>query len=183
MFQTGANKWATYDAWPPKNATPRKLYLHPRGKLAFSAPPETDTPADEYVSDPANPVPYRPRPVRPTYPGPEWPVWMVQDQRFTHGRPDVLTYETPPLKQDVEVTGRIRVSLWVSSKAKDTDFTAKLIDVHPPSDDYPAGYAMNVEDGILRMRFRNGRGSVDCRIRIAGSRRNGSAKPPSSPSA
>ena len=68
--------------------------------------PRPSTRVDEYVSDPANPVPYRPRPVRPTYPGPEWPVWMVQDQRFTHGRPDVLSYETEPLTEDVMVAGR-----------------------------------------------------------------------------
>ena len=65
-------------------------------------PPKGDA-ADEYVSDPANPVPYRPRPVRPTYPGPEWPVWMLQDQRFTHRRPDVLTYETEPLPETSEL--------------------------------------------------------------------------------
>ena len=109
MFQTGANTWESYDAWPPKNAVKRELYFHPNGKLAFKQPAETNTPSDEYTSDPANPVPYRPRPVRPTYPGPEWQVWMVLDQRFTHGRPDVLTYETEPLTEDVVVAGSMNV--------------------------------------------------------------------------
>ncbi len=93
MFQTGTNKWVAHDAWPPKNATPKKLYFHPAGKLALdSARMETDRPYDTYVSDPANPVPYRPRPVTPTYPGREWQEWMVEDQRFAHqsaGRADL----------------------------------------------------------------------------------------------
>ena len=78
MFQTGANRWESHDAWPPKNAKPRSLYLQPNGKLAFTRQPSLRRQFDEYISDPANPVPYRPRPVRPTYPGPEWPVWMVR---------------------------------------------------------------------------------------------------------
>jgi putative CocE/NonD family hydrolase len=71
-------------------------------------------------------------------------------------RPDVLVFQTPPLAQDIEVTGPISVRLWVSSSTPDTDFTAKLVDVHPANPDYPQGYAMNLADGILRARFRNG---------------------------
>lgn len=69
-------------------------------------------------------------------------------------RPDVLVFQTPPLKEDVEVTGPIQVDLWVSSSAPDTDFTAKLVDVYPPGEDYPDGYALNIGDSILRMRYR-----------------------------
>jgi putative CocE/NonD family hydrolase len=71
-------------------------------------------------------------------------------------RPDVLVFQTAPLEQDIEVTGPISVRLWVSSSARDTDFTAKLLDVHPPNSDYVQGYDMNLADGILRARFRNG---------------------------
>ena len=82
------------------------------GKLAFEPPAETKPAFDEYVSDPAKPVPYRPRPVTPTYPGPEWQVWMVEDQRFTQHRPDVLTYETEPLTEDVTVAGSLTANLF-----------------------------------------------------------------------
>src|SRR5262249_54744614 len=78
MFQTGSNKWVEHGRWPPKAAVTRKFYFHPDGKLAPAAPAEAKPAYDEYVSDPARPVPYRPRPVTPTYPGPEWQVWMVE---------------------------------------------------------------------------------------------------------
>ncbi len=80
--------------------------------------------------------------------------FAATDELPLSARRDVLTFETAPLEYDIEVTGAIRAELWVSSSAKDTDCTAKLIDVYPPSKDYPDGYAMNLEDGILRMRFR-----------------------------
>ena len=115
--------------------------------------------ADEYVSDPANPVPYRPRPVRPTYPGPEWPVWMVQDQRFAHGRPDVLSYETDPLPEDVVVAGKMTVKLYASTTGTDCDWVARLIDVYP--EDYPkdpgmGGYQLLIAGEPVRARFRKG---------------------------
>src|SRR5262249_53192234 len=91
LFQTGSNKWEQLDQWPPqRHTTPRKLYFHPGARLSFEPPPEGDQSFDRYVSDPAKPVPYRPRPIAPTYPGPGWPVWLVEDQRFVHLRPDVL---------------------------------------------------------------------------------------------
>jgi hypothetical protein len=70
-------------------------------------------------------------------------------------RPDVLVFQTPPLEEDVEVTGPITVHLWASSSAVDTDFTAKLLDVYPPNEDYPEGFDMNITDGIIRARFRD----------------------------
>jgi hypothetical protein len=76
-------------------------------------------------------------------------------------RPDVLVFETEPLEQAVEVTGPIEVKIWVSSNAPDTDFTAKLIDVYPPSPWYPSGYALNLTDSIMRLRYRNGAESPD----------------------
>ncbi|MCI0704187.1 MAG: CocE/NonD family hydrolase [Planctomycetia bacterium] len=157
MFQTGANKWVTYDAFPPKNATASKLYFHPKGNLSFDPPKETNTDADEYISDPANPVPYRPRPVRPTYPGPEWPTWMVQDQRFTHGRPDVLTYETEPLSEDVVIAGSMKAKLFASTTGTDCDWIVRLIDVYP--EDYKktpelGGYQLLIAGEPMRARFR-----------------------------
>lgn len=157
MFQTGANKWETYDSWPPRGVVSRKLHFHPKGKLSFDPPAEGAAEADEYVSDPANPVPYRPRPVRPTYPGPEWPEWMVQDQRFTHGRPDVLSYETEPLTEDVIVAGSMKVKLFGSTSGTDCDWIVRLIDVYP--DDYTksadlAGSQLLIAGEPVRARFR-----------------------------
>jgi putative CocE/NonD family hydrolase len=157
VFQTGANKWQTYDAWPPKETATRKLYFHPGGKLAFDSPAEADRPADEYTSDPANPVPYRPRPVRPTYPGPEWPVWMLQDQRFIHGRPDLLSYESEPLTEDVVVAGSMAVKLFGATSGTDCDWIARLIDVYPeetPKDPGMGGYQLLIAGEPIRARFR-----------------------------
>ena len=90
-FRTGANEWTQHDAWPPvKNVTPRRLYFQEDGKLAFTAPPAAkDDAFDSYLSDPHSPVPYRPRPITL---GRGWSTWLVEDQRFVHGRPDVRTY-------------------------------------------------------------------------------------------
>jgi putative CocE/NonD family hydrolase len=159
VFQTGANRWESYDKWPPKGAAPRKLYFHPNGKLSFDEPKDGDEARDEYVSDPANPVPYRPRPVRPTYPGPEWPEWMVQDQRFTHHRPDVLSYETEPLTEDVIVAGSMKVKLFGATSGTDSDFIARLIDVYPEdnaTDPDMGGYQLLIAGEPVRARFRNG---------------------------
>ena len=157
VFQTGANRWETYDRWPPKDAAPRKLYFHPKGKLSFDVPKE-DEGHDEYVSDPANPVPYYPRPVRPTYTtGSIWPEWMAQDQRFTHQRPDVLSYETDPLTEDVTVAGSMKVKLFGATTGTDCDWIVRLIDVYP--DDYTkpanmAGYQLLIAGEPVRARFR-----------------------------
>jgi putative CocE/NonD family hydrolase len=157
VFQTGANKWQSYDRWPPKESSPRNLYFHPKGKLSFEEPKDAEDAGDEYVSDPANPVPYRPRPVRPTYPGPEWPEWMVQDQRFTHHRPDVLSYETAPLTEDVIVAGSMKVKLFGSTSGTDCDWIARLIDVYP-EDNKPnadmGGYQLLIAGEPVRARFR-----------------------------
>jgi putative CocE/NonD family hydrolase len=156
VFQTGANSWESYDRWPPKGAAARKLYFHAKGKLSFDAPAGEGS--DEYVSDPANPVPYYPRPVRPTYAnGSIWPEWMVQDQRFTHKRPDVLTYETEPLTEDVNVAGAMKVKLFGATTGTDCDWVVRLIDVYP--DDYKkqpdmAGYQLLIAGEPVRARFR-----------------------------
>jgi len=128
-FETGANRWRTYDAWPPREAKPTNFYLHADGTLSFTAP--SGTGYREYVSDPANPVPYRQRPISPTYPGGDWRTWEVADQRFVDGRPDVLTWVSAPLEHDVTVTGEIAADLFFSTSGTDADVVVKLIDVYP----------------------------------------------------
>ena len=159
MFQTGTNKWVAHDRWPPKDAKVKKLYFHPQGKLAFEPPQAASNSKafDRYISDPAKPVPYRPRPVTPTYPGPEWQVWMVEDQRFTHQRPDVLTYETEPLAEDVVVAGSLRANLFASTTGTDSDFIVRLIDVYPETygkDPSMRGYQLLISGEPARARFR-----------------------------
>jgi len=131
-FQSGSNTWHTYQAWPPKEAKPTNLYFHADGTLSFTAPDaKGKTTYREYISDPANPVPYRQRPVSPTYPGGDWRTWEVADQRFVENRPDVLTFTSEPLDHDVVVTGPLSAKLFASTSGTDSDFVVKLIDVYP----------------------------------------------------
>jgi putative CocE/NonD family hydrolase len=130
-FQSGSNSWRTYAAWPPKEAKPTKLYLHADGTLSFTAPGEAKPAYREYVSDPANPVPYRQRPISPTYPAGDWRTWEVADQRFVDGRPDVLSFVGEPLDHDLTVTGPLAANLFASTSGTDSDFVVKLIDVYP----------------------------------------------------
>jgi putative CocE/NonD family hydrolase len=156
-FQTGTNRWTRHDHWPPREAQARKLYFQPHGKLSFAPPQAGGTDSDSYLSDPANPVPYRPRPVRPTYPGPEWRVWMVEDQRFAHRRPDTVCWETEPLREDVTVAGGITARLYAATTGSDCDWVARLIDVYPeryPPEPALGGYQLMVAGEVLRARFR-----------------------------
>ena len=136
-FQSGSNTWHTYDSWPPAGATPTKLYLQSNGTLSFSEP-VGGKPYREYVSDPANPVPYRMRPISPTYPGGDWRTWETDDQRFADHRPDVLTYVSAPLERDLIVTGEVAAKLYASTSGTDSDFVVKLIDVYPEDAQAPA---------------------------------------------
>ena len=172
-FQTGSNVWKSYDEWPPKKGiTNKRLYFHANRKLSFDPPAEKgNDAADRYISDPANPVPYRPRPVTPTYPGPQWPVWLLEDQRFVDDRPDVLSWETEPLEKDLVVTGDIVADLFASTTGSDSDWAVKLIDVYPEdyqkidpgSGELPRGeqgailngYQLIIADDVLRGRYRN----------------------------
>jgi hypothetical protein len=160
-YETGTNRWRTYDRWPP-DVPERRLYLRANRTLSFE-PPTTDEPADTYVSDPANPVPYRHRPISPTYPDAGWANWLVEDQRFVDHRPDVLTFETAPLDRAVAISGEVGVELWAATTGTDSDWIVKLIDVLPegaapdPDAGVPdqRGYELMISEDILRGRYRD----------------------------
>jgi putative CocE/NonD family hydrolase len=165
VFETGRNRWHYLDRWPPADATPHDLYLHSGGALRFE-PPRAKGRAffDQYVSDPAKPVPY-------TAEITQWydPAFMVEDQRFAARRPDVLVYQTAPLDSALTVAGPITVDFDVSTTGTDCDWIVKVIDVFP--DDYGradafsygrasraaqlGGYEMLVRGDVLRGKYRN----------------------------
>jgi hypothetical protein len=157
-FQTGSNQWKSYSAWPPKEATNKKIYLHANGKLSFDAPAATETKFDSYVSDPAKPVPYRARPIEETYgPGSRWYPWLTEDQRFVENRPDVLSWQTDTLTQDIIVTGNPLAKIFAATTGTDADWVVKLIDVYPQ--EYKkelkmSGYELMIADDVFRGRFR-----------------------------
>jgi uncharacterized protein len=159
-FQTGSNQWKSYSEWPPRqNITERKLYLRESSRLSFDPPGRGGNGEfDSYLSDPAHPVPYRHRPIGRTYGVPGWTTWLVEDQRFVHLRPDVLSWDTEPLQEDVTVTGDIVAHLFASTSGSDSDWIVKLIDVYPeeePQDPPMGGYQLMIADEVLRARFRN----------------------------
>ncbi len=157
-FRTGADQWERYAAWPPKvGVEAKRLYLQPEKRLSFAAPTgDYDVKAAAYVADPANPVPYRHRPIQATYgTGSKWRTWLVEDQRFVTGRKDVAAFETPVLDSDVTVTGDVVADLFASTTGEDGDWVVKLIDVYPEDATAPmAGYQLMIADEILRGRYR-----------------------------
>ncbi len=162
-FQTGANHWESYDEWPPRRSSRElRLYFLPDGTLSSDPPRgEGDRECDSFVSDPSRPVPYRMRPVEPTYDprGSGWPIWQVQDQRFAHLRPDVLSWETGPLAEDVVLAGDVSARLFASTTGTDADWVVKLIDVYPedvPDDPGMGGYQLMIAGEVVRGRFRKG---------------------------
>jgi putative CocE/NonD family hydrolase len=158
IFVTGSNEWHKFETWPPKNTTEKTLYLQQNGKITFSAPTYSDS-FDQYVSDPAAPVPYQDGiQARRTR------EYMIDDQRFASRRPDVKTYQTEALTEDITLTGPLMADLFTSTSGTDADFVVKLIDVFP--DDFPnpspnpkglimGGYQMLVRGEIFRGKFRN----------------------------
>ena len=131
-FQSGSNTWRTYAEWPPRESKPTNIYLLADGTLSFSRPASSARAAyREYVSDPVNPVPYRQRPISPTYPAGDWRTWEIADQRFVDNRPDVLSYVSVPLDHDLTITGALAADLFASTSGTDADFIVKLIDVYP----------------------------------------------------
>lgn len=158
VFETGSNKWSTYDAWPPKDARQVKYYFSAQGQLSTAPPPnESRSPqTDRYTSDPANPVPYADGVhLRRTN------EYMIDDQRFASRRPDVLTYQTEPLGSSVTVTGPVIADLWTTLSTSDADFVVKLVDVFPDTlqgreNGIPmGGYQMLVRGEIFRGRYRD----------------------------
>jgi putative CocE/NonD family hydrolase len=152
-FETGANEWRTFDAWPPKGAQPQRIYLRENGKLAFEpAAAAPKSPYDAYVSDPAHPIPYMPRPDD----GNGWRNWLQRDQRFVENRPDVLTWESDPLTEDLTIAGDVVGHLFASTTGTDADWVVKLIDVYPDSvAEQPemGGYQLMVNADIIRGRY------------------------------
>ena len=157
VFETGTNQWLRFPEWPPRNATPHSLYLGSDGSLSFS--PSSAQASDEYVSDPAHPVPVLSG-IGAGMPG----DYLTYDQRFASRRPDVLTYQTGPLDHDVTIIGPVSPDLKVSTTGTDSDFIVKLIDVYPS--DYPnpepnpakvqmGGYQQLVRGEPFRGKYRN----------------------------
>ena len=158
VFNTGTNEWKTYPAWPPAATETRTLYFQETGRLAFTAPTAGQKP-NEYLSDPANPVPYTDG-VHASRNN----EYMIEDQRFAAQRPDVLTFQTEPLPDDLTLAGPLTADLFVSTSGTDADFIVKVIDVLPTDAPAPvpnpknlqmAGYQRLVRAEVMRGRFRN----------------------------
>jgi len=163
-FQTGTNTWQRYDSWPRSCEVGcaqkmQPIFLKAGLRLGFEKPDADAEAYEEYVSDPAKPVPYRLRPIRPTYAqDSSWGRWLVDDQRSFVDRPDVLSYVSDVLSRPVAISGRPIANLFASTSGTDADFVVKLIDVYP--DQYPAqpelgGYELMISADILRGRYRN----------------------------
>ena len=161
-FEPGTGQWRRWDAWPPTKETENKdLFFHAGGTLSMAPPALKESPDefDAYVSDPAHPVPYRHRPIQPTYfsAGSKWSTWLVEDQRFVDDRSDVLSWESDTLGADVTMAGEVVAHLFAATTGSDADWIVKLIDVYP--EDYPkdwtmAGYELMVSNEVFRGRYR-----------------------------
>ncbi|GAB3829752.1 CocE/NonD family hydrolase [Pontibacter rugosus] len=158
MFEGGNNTWREFAVWPPKEAQERTLYFHENGKLSFEAPKAGETQASEYISDPAKPVPFTEEvAIGMTR------EYMTDDQRFASRRPDVLTFQTDVLTDDLTLAGEILAQLKVATSGSDADWVVKLIDVYPDTaqanphqpDKKMGGYQAMVRSEVFRGRFRN----------------------------
>ncbi|QHL87115.1 CocE/NonD family hydrolase [Nibribacter ruber] len=159
MYNTGANQWREFAAWPPKEGKEQFLYFGPNGQLSFTKPATTGTGYDEFISDPNKPVPFS----EETTVG-MTREYMTDDQRFASRRPDVLVYQTEVLTEDVTLAGEILSALNISTTGTDADWVVKLIDVYPdtavqnahnPANVKMGGYQQMVRSEVLRGRFRN----------------------------
>jgi putative CocE/NonD family hydrolase len=165
-FETGMNTWRKLDAWPSGcnsgcTVKPTPLYLSAGLKLSFTAPKQSDAAYEEYVSDPAKPVPFRKRPIRPVGydidQGLTWPLWLVDDQREASGRPDVLAFTTDVLTEPVKISGQPIANLVASTTGTDADWVVKVIDVYPDEvagQPQMGGYQLAVAMDIFRGRYR-----------------------------
>ncbi len=157
VFETGSNRWRTYDRWPPDNVEPTRLYLQSNGRLSFDPPTRqaSDT-SDSYISDPTKPVPFSAE-IRTTL----GHLWKVEDQRFASSRPDVLVYESDVLKEDLTIAGPILANIFAATTGTDSDWVVKLIDVYPgdaPNSEFcdipMGGLQMHLAGEIMRGKFR-----------------------------
>ncbi len=163
-FETGTNTWRHLQSWPAGcdsgcKIEPTPLYLTAGLKTSFTAPKAGDAAFDEYVSDPAKPTPYRPRPVMPMGygEGNTWSIWLVDDQREASGRPDVLAYESDVLTAPVKISGQPIANLIASTSGTDSDWVVKVIDVYPDEvATQPAmgGFQLMISADIFRGRYR-----------------------------
>jgi putative CocE/NonD family hydrolase len=168
VFETGTNRWRTFESWPPPGEQ-MNFFLQPGGKLGFDPPEETYPSAPEmearafteYISDPAHPVPYRPRPIwNFDYSNPPaihaWQRWLVEDQRFVDGRPDVATWVSEPLTEPLTVRGPVLARLYAETTGSDADWVVKLIDVYKGvEEDYEmSGFQLMISGDIFRGRYR-----------------------------
>jgi len=159
VYQTGADAWRTYENWPAGDLS-RELSLYPGpDRTLTTSPPEGEGGYSEYVSDPANPVPYVARPIPGFWQDAKSKShWKVADQRFVQYRPDLLHFETEPLEEDLVLSGEIAAQLYASTTGTDADWIVKLIDVYPedyPEDPAMGGYQLMIADEVLRGRYRN----------------------------
>jgi uncharacterized protein len=165
-FETGTNTWLALPSWPAGCASgcsvkPTPLYLNSSLKLSFAAPKAGDAPFEEYVSDPAKPVPYRPRPVQSMGygDGNTWAEWLVDDQREPAGRPDVEVFVSDTLTAPVKISGQPMANLIASTSGTDSDWVVKLIDVYPDevaAEPKMGGYQLMISADIFRGRYREG---------------------------
>ena len=163
-FETGTNIWRRLPAWPLGCESgcaihPTPLYLGANLKLSFTAPKSGDAAFEEYVSDPAKPVPFRARPIQPTGYDTcaQWPCWLVDDQREASGRPDVLAFVSDVLTTPTKISGQPVVNLIASTSGTDSDWVVKVIDVYPDEvagDAKMGGYQLAVSMDIFRGRYR-----------------------------
>jgi len=157
-FRTGENQWHRYASWPPvEGFHTQRAYLDENKTLRFAAPKGMyDAVAASYISDPADPIPFRHRPIQSTYgEGSWWRPWLVEDQRFVSDRKDLANFMTAPLQHDVTVTGDVKADIFAATTGSDGDWVVKLIDEYPP--DAPngqGGYQLMVAEEILRGRYR-----------------------------
>jgi putative CocE/NonD family hydrolase len=157
-FDTGTNVWRQLKSWPGEHEA-KPLYLAAQGKLSFHAPEASDTAFDEYLSDPAKPVPYRARPIQPMgyTAGMTWSEWLVDDQREQSGRPDVAVFVTDRLTAPLKMSGQPMANLVASTSGTDSDWVVKLIDVYPDevaSQPGLGGYQLMISADIFRGRYR-----------------------------
>jgi len=159
-FQTGSNTWKYYSHFPPVESKPTSLYLNGGGTLSWNQSSTTEKTSyvsrTSYVSDPANPIPYRHRPIQPTYgQGSQWYDWLTEDQRFVTDRKDLAVWKLPVLKKDLVATGEVIADIFASTTGTDNDMVVKLIDQYPDNDPDPKmrGYQLMTNAEIFRGRY------------------------------